>query len=135
MYVAIKHLHIACATINAVLFVLRGVWVLTDSSMLRRRWVKVIPHVNDTVLLAAAVALTMIIGQYPVANTWLTAKVTALVLYIGLGFVALREGRSRRLRLGCWLAALVVLAYIVSVAVTKNPLGPLVLLGGDSISR
>ena len=89
---------------------------------MRRRWVRVVPHVVDTVLLASAVALAWMSHQYPLVQPWLTAKVAGLLVYIGLGMVALRFGRSRRVRLGAWLAAIAVFAYIVAVAVTRHPL-------------
>jgi len=63
-------------------------------------------------------------------NGWLTAKVMGLLAYIGLGMVALKPGRPRGVRLLAFVAALAAFAYIVSVALTKNPLGWLAALGG-----
>jgi uncharacterized membrane protein SirB2 len=60
--------------------------------------------------------------QYPFVSAWLTAKVLALVLYIGLGTIALKRGRSKRTRVAAWIAAQLVLLYIVSVAFTRDPL-------------
>jgi uncharacterized membrane protein SirB2 len=90
--------------------------------MLERRWVKVLPHVNDTLLLAAAIALAWMLRQYPFVHGWLTAKVVALAGYILLGMVALRPGRARAVRVAAWAAAQVVFLYIVAVAYTRNPL-------------
>jgi hypothetical protein len=42
--------------------------------------------------------------------------------------LALRPGRSRRMRAAAWGAALLVFGYILSVAFTKSPCGPLLLL-------
>jgi len=42
-------------------------------------------------------------------------------LYIGLGMMALRFGKTRRARVSAWIAAQLVFLYIVLVAVTKNP--------------
>lgn len=83
---------------------------------------KIVPHVVDTLLLASAVLLTMLIHQYPFVDAWLTAKVLGLLLYIALGMSALRLGRTRGARLAAWLAAQVVFFYIVAVAVTHRPL-------------
>ena len=119
-YSAIKQLHIACAALSGSLFLLRGIWMLRDSSMLQRRWVRVVPHVVDTLLLTSAILLVVFSGQYPFAQGWLTAKVLALLVYIVLGIVALRLGRSKALRGWAFIAALAVFAYIGSVAMTKH---------------
>jgi uncharacterized membrane protein SirB2 len=97
--------------------------MLRESPQLERRWVKVVPHVNDTLLLAAAIGLSVELKQYPFVHGWVTAKVLGLLAYIGFGMFALRRGRSKRVRTGFWLASLTSFAYIVSVALTKNPLG------------
>lgn len=81
------------------------------------RW---LPHVNDTALLAAAIALAVWSGQYPLQQPWLTAKVCALLAYIMLGRQALRPGLSVAQRLPWVLAALASVAYIVAVAVSKR---------------
>jgi len=125
VWTAVKSVHVLSAALSITLFVLRGVWMLQRSGRLRRRWVRIVPHVVDTVLLASAVALAWMSRQYPLVEPWLTAKVAGLLVYIGLGLVALRFGRSRGVRLGAWLAAIAVFAYIIAVAVTRHPLPPL----------
>ena len=96
--------------------------MINDSAMLRRRWIKIVPHVIDTVLLASAIVLAAIVQQYPFVHGWLTAKVIGLVVYIGLGTVALKRGRTRGVRIAAWLAAQAVFFYIVAVAITRQPL-------------
>lgn len=119
-YVLLKITHVSCAAISYALFVVRGVWMIRNPALLQRRWVKIVPHAVDTVLLASAVALAIAIHQYPLANGWLTAKVAGLLVYIGLGMVALRHGKTRRVRISAWVAAQVVFLYIVAVAFTRN---------------
>jgi uncharacterized membrane protein SirB2 len=121
-YLALKSIHVGAVVASYALFVLRGAWMLGDSPLLARHWVKIVPHVVDTVLLAAAIALAIALRQYPFQSPWITAKVIGLVLYIGLGTVALKRGRTKRARLAAWLAAQAVFLYIVAVAVTKSPL-------------
>lgn len=119
-YLFVKHLHITFAVISGSFFLLRGLWMLLDSSMLQRRWVKVVPHVVDTLLLATALVMVFWSGQYPFVQAWLTAKVIALIVYIGLGTMALKRGRTKALRVSALLAALAVFAYIVAVALTRQ---------------
>ena len=96
---------------------------------MNQRWLRWAPHVNDTLLLAAAVGLAVMSGQYPLARSWLTAKIVGLLTYILLGMVALKPGRPRGVRIAAWLSALAVFGYVVSVAVTRNPAGLLSWLG------
>jgi len=114
-YYAIRNLHIACVVASGTLFLLRGLWMLAAPGMLARRWVRTLPHVVDTVLLASAVTLAVMSGQYPFAQDWLGAKVVALLLYIGLGALALKHRRP-----WAFVAALALYGYIVAVAVTKQ---------------
>jgi len=121
-YASLKIMHVSCVAISYVLFVLRGIWMMRESAMLRRRWVKIVPHLVDTLLLASAVALAVMSHQYPLSNGWLTAKIVGLLIYIGLGTVALKRGKTRRTRVTAWLAAQAVFFYIVAVAITRQAL-------------
>lgn len=123
LYLAIKHLHIACVVLSISGFCLRGLLHLRKSALAGRRWLRIVPHVNDAILLTAAIVLTILIGQYPLIDAWLTAKVFGLIAYIILGALALQAGRGARLRIGAGLSAVLVFGWIVTVALTKNPLG------------
>lgn len=120
-YFLVKQTHVACAALSYVGFFMRGIWMIRDSRMLGRRWIKVLPHVVDTVLLASAIAMSVMIRQYPLAHAWLTAKVVTLAAYIALGMVALKWGATRRTRIAAWIGAQLAFAYIVAVALTRNP--------------
>lgn len=120
-YIVLKYIHVAAVVLSFALFFLRGVWMMRESPLLARRWVKVLPHVNDTVLLVAGLSAAFMIHQYPFVDGWLTAKVFGLIAYIILGTLGLKRGKTRRARVGYWIAALGVFGYIVAVAVTKNP--------------
>lgn len=120
-YALLKMIHISSVILSYSLFFLRGIWLMRDSASLRQRWVKVLPHVIDTVLLTSAVLLAITIQQNPLQNAWLTAKVGGLLLYIGLGMVAMRFGKTRQVKIAAWIAAQCVFVYIVLVAITKSP--------------
>lgn len=96
--------------------------MLRESPRLAQRWIRIVPHVNDTVLLGAAIALVVGSDIYPWTAPWLLAKVIALVLYIGVGMIALHAAATMRVRAIAWIAAQMVFLYIVSVAVTKRAL-------------
>lgn len=119
-YLALKHFHLTCAVLSGSLFLLRGIWMLRESSMLQRRWVRIAPHLIDTLLLASALAMVAWSAQYPFVQGWLTAKVLALIAYIVLGSIALKRGKTMAVRASAFAAALAVFAYIVLVAITKH---------------
>ena len=120
-YATLKMIHVTSVIISYLLFSLRGIWMMQGSAALKRRWAKIAPHMVDTVLLTSAIALAVQIDQDPIHDAWLSAKVLGLLLYIGLGMMALRFGKTRRARISAWIAAQLVFLYIVLVAVTKNP--------------
>jgi len=102
-------------------FVVRGGMMLAESPVLNARFVRVAPHVVDTVLLASALWLAWMLDQVPFVSPWVTAKVIALAAYIALGMVALRRGRTKGLRIAAFAGALATAAYIVAVALTRDP--------------
>ena len=119
-YLVLKYVHVGAVIVSYCLFFLRGTWMLADSPLLARRWVRIVPHVNDTILLIAAIWLTTIIQQYPGTSAWLTAKVAGLIVYILIGTVAIRRGPTKRVRAVAWVAAQLVFLYIVAVALTRD---------------
>ena len=121
-YAAVKHVHMSAAALSLGLFVLRGAWMIASPRQLARTWVRIVPHVVDTVLLASALWLAWQVGFGANAH-WLSAKIVALLAYIALGTIALKRGRTRRVRAAAFVAAIVTFGYIVSVALTKSPLG------------
>jgi len=122
-YEALKSVHVGCVTASIAFFIVRGAWMLRAPERLQRPWVRIAPHVVDTALLASAIALAIMIRNYPGTHDWLTAKVAGLFAYIMLGSIALKRGRTRRIRIAAFGAAIIVFAYVVSVAVTKSPAG------------
>jgi uncharacterized membrane protein SirB2 len=67
--------------------------------------------------------LTTVIQQYPFTTDWLTMKVVLLVVYVVLGSIALKRGRTRAARATAFVAALVTVAFLFSVARAHHPLG------------
>jgi len=127
-YDTLRLVHILCAGLSLGCFVLRGLLMLRQSPWLQHRLTRTLPHLNDTVLLAAALSLSVRSQQYPWTHPWLAAKLIALLLYIGLGFVAFRFGKTARRRALAWARAIGVLLWMISVARLRDPLGALALL-------
>lgn len=120
MYATLKFVHIIAASLTICGFVLRGAWMLSNSPRLERRAVRIVPHVIDTLFLATGVALIWTLKLPVLHLPWLIAKLIAIVVYIGLGMVALRLGRTMSTRIVAFALALAVFAYIVGVALSKS---------------
>lgn len=122
-YLALRHVHIACAVLTIALFVLRGALMLAGSRWLQTPVLRFLPHVIDTVLLTTALMLLGIVHQYPFVHGWLTVKVVLLVVYIVLGSIAIKRGRTRPVRIAAFVAALATVGFIYTVARAHHPLG------------
>ncbi len=116
MYLVIKQAHMAFAAISISFFLVRAWWAYRRAPLLQQRWVKVLPHVNDTLLFGCAIYLMIASQQYPFVHGWLTAKVIALLAYIGFGTIAIKRGH-----LVAAIAAALCFSYIVAVAATHHP--------------
>lgn len=119
-YALLKMIHVGSIILSYLLFLTRGIWMMQDSANLKQRWVKILPHIIDTILLTSAIALAVTLQQSPLSDSWLSAKVIGLLLYICLGMVAMRFGKTRKTKIIAWVAAQCVFAYIVLVALTKS---------------
>jgi uncharacterized membrane protein SirB2 len=119
-YPLIKHIHMGAVLASGGFFLLRGLWMMQESSLLNSKFARVVPHVIDTVLLLAAIALVVYLGALPV---WVQVKIGALFVYIFLGVLAFRLAKGYGAKVLSFFLALLVFAFIMSVAITKHPQG------------
>ncbi|MCS3457451.1 putative membrane protein SirB2 [Aeromonas sp. BIGb0405] len=119
-YPLLKHLHMTLAIVSILLFIYRWALAINESPRLQQRWLKIVPHLNDTLLLLAGIMLAVTLQMSPGAQPWLLAKLIALVVYIGLGVMALKRP-DRKQKVIAGIAALLVFNYIIGVAVSKSP--------------
>ncbi len=122
-YEHLKLLHISCVVLSGSGFLLRGILMLFDSPWLSARVIRIFPHLIDTVLLLSAIAMIYVLPWDFMQNQWLQVKVVALLGYIVLGSFALKRGRTKLARLVYWILALLVFAYMVTVALSKSIYG------------
>lgn len=122
MYIALKHIHLTFVVLSLLAFFVRGIWLFMNSSMLSKKWVKILPHFISTILLVSGVVLAVHLGMSPGSQPWLMAKIIGLIVYIGLGVAAFKVPNPTASKL-LWVSALLVFAYILSVAITKSALG------------
>ena len=119
-YIALKHLHMTAVALSGLFFLIRGAWLLQNSPQLQAKWVKISPHIIDTMLLLSAIGLLVVGHQFPV---WVHVKITLLIVYIGLGVMAFKKAKTTNQKVGFLVSAMVVYMFIISVAIAKSPLG------------
>lgn len=122
-YLALKAAHVALAALSIGGFVLRWNWRRTGHPYATARLTRILPHIVDTLLLTAGIWLALLIAQYPLVHAWLTAKIAGLLLYIALGMVAMRSAPGSRRSVAAFISAVVVFAWIASIARSKSAWG------------
>jgi uncharacterized membrane protein SirB2 len=120
MYFVLKHLHLTCITLSIVLFVTRFYWRKQNPSRLQKKWVKILPHTIDTVLLGSAIGMAIIASINPFEQHWLAAKILALLAYILAGTFAIKRAQSANAQNISFMLALACFAYILMVAISKQ---------------
>jgi uncharacterized membrane protein SirB2 len=116
-YSALKHSHVGIAYLSIILLIVSFALVKYKPALKNNKVLKVLPHIIHTFLLIFAIWLCVIIGQYPLTDHWLTAKVIGLVGYIAFGTIAIKQGKN-----WAFVAALVSFAYIFGAAKSHSVL-------------
>jgi len=119
IYLFIKFVHVITAILSVTGFCLRAWWLFNRNKLLQHRLVKVIPHINDTLLLSAAIYLAFLSGINPIEQSWLGAKIILLLGYIVAGSYALKRGKDQQIRISSFVIALLCVLTIFLLAVTK----------------
>ena len=129
-YLMIKSLHMIAGVMTISGFVLRGYWMMAQSDKLQLKFIRIAPHIVDTLFLLSGIALVSMLHINVLSESWLLAKFAGLIAYIVLGIFALKRGATLQIRIITFVAALAVFAYIVGVALAKSPASWLKLLAG-----
>lgn len=96
--------------------------MMRSSPLAEHRLTKIAPHVIDTLFLVTGIAMVVNLQLAVLQNNWLLAKFAGLIVYIVLGAIALRRGRTLKIRVIAFAGALLAFAYIVNTALTKSPI-------------
>ena len=125
VYYMLKLAHVATVVISGSLFVYRYARLSIHPDQPLPKALKVLPHINDTVLLSCAIGMLALIGLNPFTTPWLLVKIVALLVYIALGTVCMRSPPGSKRQAISFVAAISVFAYIILVGLSKQviPLG------------
>ena len=120
-YLLVRGLHVGCVSLSLALFLLRSAWQWRGSPLARSPWARVLPHVNDTLLLLAGIALAALLGFAPWRDAWLAAKLAGLVAHVLLAVAGTPRWVTGALAAAAWLGSLLAFAYVVAVALRRDP--------------
>ena len=130
-YPQIKLVHVFAVLASGSLFAARGLLLHLGAGGAAMAWpLRFGSYAIDTVLLTAALMLFTILPHAVFANGWLALKLVLLPVYVALGTFALKRGRTARVRVACWFAAIAVYAVMLGIARAHHPLGWLRLIAG-----
>jgi len=115
-----KHLHMTIAIISIALFTLRFIWTLMGSAQLNKKWIKISPHIIDTILLTLGVVLAVKLSINPMENIWLGEKLLAVIAYIFTGYYTLKLARNRTMQIIGYLGAMGWVMLVIRLAMTKE---------------
>lgn len=119
----VRHIHLTFVGISVFGFLIRGLWIIIESPLMKAKLVKILPHVIDTILLVSALVLAVKMGIKLSEHPWLQAKIAGLIVYVVLGVIAFKPTRPKKVRIIAFALAVVSVFFIISAAVSKSPAG------------
>ncbi|MEN8771160.1 MAG: SirB2 family protein [Glaciecola sp.] len=119
---AFKHLHLTAIALSLLFLILQVATHLMDSKMKEAKWLKVLPHIINTVLIITAIGLCVTLAQYPFVHDWVTSKLIGLVAYVLLAVVAVKWARTNAMRVFALIGAVAWLGLTGKIAITKTAL-------------
>ena len=122
-FLFLKYVHILCVAASFALFFIRGIWVMQSYPPAQERWVKVLPHVVDGLLILSALGMLYMVPSTSDYKGWMPIKLALIGVYAFLVVFVSRLAKSRLQRFAAWLAALLVFLFVTSIAVLHHPMG------------
>ena len=119
-FIMLKHLHMTVAVISILLFTFRFALTLVNSNKLSLKWLKIAPHIIDTLLLGLGIALAIKLSINPGEQLWLAEKILAVFAYIFTGYYTLKLARNRTMQIIGFLGAIGWIMLIVRIAISKE---------------
>lgn len=121
LYLPLKHSHLLFVVVSIVLFNLRFWLRSMKPERTLPKILKIVPHVNDTLLLLAGVVMIFVASWQPwaVGTRWLGLKLFLVVAYIGCGFLCMKNPPRSRVSNIAYVISLLLLCMIILLARSK----------------
>lgn len=123
LYLWLLPTHIGLVCLSVTFFAARGLGVLADHGWPMAAWARRGSALVDTALLGAGGALWWVLQFNPLHDLWLGTKLLLLPVYIVMGSMALKRAPTLRMKAGFFVASLVCVAFMASIAVKHHPQG------------
>lgn len=121
-FLFLKYLHIICVAAAFALFFVRGLWLMQSYPESQEKWVRLLPHGVDGLLLLSGVAvLAMLPKGWP--GDWLTVKLALIVVYAALALYLFRRAQALASKLVLWLLGMLLFLFLTTIAVLHHPFG------------
>ena len=117
MFLALKGLHLIAITLSVAMFVTRGTMLVRHSPRLDDKFIRTAPNYIDGLLVVSALGTAIVIGWYPFVDAWVTAKLLATLVYLGLTHAGY-HGRKARIH----NLAVIPLIYLAATVACHDPL-------------
>lgn len=117
MFLALKGLHLITLTLSIVMFFTRGTMLVRNSPRLDDKLINAAPNYIDGLLVVSALGTAIVIGWYPFVDAWVTAKLLATLVYLGLTHAGY-HGRKARIH----NLAAIPLIYALATVACRDPL-------------
>lgn len=114
----LKTIHLGLVILSVSFFIFRFAALQLNAPLMQQRWMRIAPHMIDTLLLASGIALAVGFHISPLRSHWLLAKLVLIVGYILLGILAFRAKNPRR-AIPLALLALVMILGAALMAIYK----------------
>lgn len=123
MYFALKNIHLLAIALSAILLSVRFALVMANSQLIDKKFIRIAPHVVDSILILSGIALIISLGFIPftAGSEWFTQKFTCILAYFALGVFAIKMAKNKLLRFFAFFGALGWLVMAANVAMTKAP--------------
>ncbi len=127
MYTAVKYIHLFAIVCSVSLFIVSYFLMMANSDVRNKAFLKRVPRLLDSIMLLSGISLILITGVVPFTGSapWLTEKLTCVMVYIVLAFVALNHGNNKVVKTFAFLGALgwLMVAYNITMSKVSTFLG------------
>lgn len=122
MYSILLKAHLLLILLSFISFLLRTFWGVKGSSMLENALAFKLHKVVTLLMLVSALALCLVVGQYPLTDAWLSEKLLLLVAYVGFAMLAFKPNMAATQRYVFGGIACGLFATMLFIAKTHSPL-------------
>ncbi|MCL5050420.1 SirB2 family protein [Aliidiomarina maris] len=125
MYTAFKHFHMTMAILSLVLLVIRFLLAVRRPDALNQKFLKIVPHVIDTLLVVSIITILMHVDISVYPSGFIGEKALFFIVYIVFSVLTILSLRGRvtaKLKFPAFVLAIVSWLWLVHVAFSKAPM-------------